>query len=143
MLDLKEIKRRSGGELAVQVGENELVFRFRKPTQRAWLEILPSMTAIDGIMRDWALGVARATSSGEKVPKLSIGWEDVQPIRDFVTDHLRGVDGMSYGGEPITWEELEAEDQAQVMELLDFEHLIKLAAAIHESARLQSDAKKK
>ena len=142
MLDLKSIKSR-GGEMPVEVDGHELVFRFRRPTQREWLEVLPAMTAIDSTMRTWALNAARATASGESIPRLSIGWEDVEPVRVFVADHIRGVDGLSYGDESVAWPDLAEDDKVQVLDLLDFEHLIKLAAAIHESARLKGDAKKK
>ena len=104
--------------MPVEVDGHELVFRFRRPTQREWLEVLPAMTAIDSTMRTWALNAARATASGESIPRLSIGWEDVEPVRVFVADHIRGVDGLSYGDAAVAWPELAEEDRAQVLDLL-------------------------
>jgi len=136
--------RTSTGEHSIEVLGESLTFRFRRPSQRAWLEVLPAMSSIEGKLRAFTMASLEAAGNpgASEAPRLVVPWSDVQAVRGFVLEFIHGVDGLEDGGEPVSWSKLEEPDRVDVLELLDFNALLALASAILNHGRLSDDQKK-
>lgn len=74
--------------------------------------------------------------------RLEVPAEDVLPIMQFVAAHLSDVEGLTSGGEKVSWKDLEEAIKLQVIDALDPKDIYSLYSLIKESVSLPLGAKR-